>query len=85
MKMEDEEGEEGGGGDGPREADEDGAGAAVVIFGLVEECGDVLADGVEVAFWTHCCVSMKSLPNPLWCLETQNVNERRGIVFNSYN
>lgn len=45
-------------GDEPRESNEHRAGAAVVIFGLVEERGDVLADGIKIAFWTHvcCCV-----------------------------
>jgi hypothetical protein len=41
------------GGDVPCKPHEHRAGAAVVIFWLVEELGNVLVDGAEVAFLTH--------------------------------
>lgn len=51
-------GEERGGVGLPGEADEDGAGGAVVVLGLLEEGLDVLADGGEIALLAHDCWSM---------------------------
>jgi hypothetical protein len=39
----------------PCKSDKHRAGTAVVIFGLMKQLCNVLADGVEVAFLTHGC------------------------------